>query len=96
MNFESKVLLFSISEGETREADFSKYKYVYVESDGVGNRIYPVKILNILGITDEVSRTTSSSYFSHLFFTVTSKSFTYVSCFCSGYVKSKLYVYGVL
>lgn len=96
MNFESKVLLFSISEGETREADFSKYKYVYVESDGVGNRIYPVKILNILGITDEVSRTTSSSYFSHLFFTVTSKSFTYVSCFCSGYGKSKLYVYGVL
>lgn len=96
MNFESKVLLFSISAGESHDVDFSKYKYVYVESDGIGNKIYPVKLLNILGITDEISRTTSSSYFSHLFFVITSKSFNYVSCFCSGYVKSKIYVYGVL
>lgn len=96
MNFESKALLFSISEGETREADFSKYKYVYVESDGFGNKIYPAKILNILGITDEISRTTSSSYFSHSFFIITSKKFTYVSCFNSGYGKPKLQVYGVL
>lgn len=96
MNFKSKVLLFSISEGEAHEVDFSKYKYVYVDSDGVGSKIYPVKILNILGIADEISRTTSSSYFSHLFFAITSKSFKYVSCFCSGYGKSKIYVYGVL
>ena len=85
-----------MSEGEYYLEDFSKYKYISIESTVCGSKIFPVRLLNIIPIMDEISRTTSSTYFFHACFTIYNNKLTYHSCYTSGYDKQDLYVYGIL
>ena len=96
LDIKNKVFLFSVSEGKYYLEDFSKYKYISIEINNFGAKIFPVRLLNIMKITDEISRTTSSTYFLHAFFTVQNNKLTYHSCYASGYDKQDLYVYGIL
>ena len=96
LDIKNKVFLFSVSEGKYYLEDFSKYKYISIETTNCGSKIFPVRLLNIMQITDEISRTTSSTYFVHAFFTVQNNKLTYYSCYTSGYDKQDLYVYGIL
>ena len=96
LDIKNKVFLFSVSEGKYYLEDFSKYKYISIEINNFGAKIFPVRLLNIMQITDEISRTTSSTYFLHAFFTVQNNKLTYHSCYASGYDKQDLYVYGIL
>ena len=96
LDIKNKVFLFSISEEKYYLEDFSKYKYISIETTNCGSKIFPVRLLNIMQITDEISRTTSSTYFIHAFFTVQNNKLAYHSCYTSGYDKQDLYVYGIL
>ena len=96
LDIKNKVFLFSVSEGKYYLEDFSKYKYISIEIVNCGSKIFPVRLLNIMQITDEISRTTSSTYFIHAFFIVQNNKLTYHSCYTSGYDKQDLYVYGIL
>ena len=96
LDIKNKVFLFSVSEGKYYLEDFSKYKYISIEIINFGAKIFPVRLLNIMQITDEISRTTSSTYFVHAFFAVQNNKLTYYSCYASGYDKQDLYVYGIL
>ena len=91
-----RVFLFSVSEGKYYLEDFSKYKYISIETTNCGSKIFPVRLLNIMQITDEISRTTSSTYFIHAFFTVQNNKLAYHSCYASVYDKQDLYAYVIL